>query len=50
MECPDGGTNNGMYDAVILEKVERSWAIRSYADVTREYVNTPLGKNRHIIS
>ena len=34
-ECPDGGTHNGTYDAVILEKGERSRAVRSYADVTR---------------
>ena len=34
-ECPDGGTHNGMYDAVILEKGEKSRAVRSYADVTR---------------
>ena len=50
MECPDIGTHNGTYDAVILEKGERSRAIRSYADVTREDVKTPLGKNRLIIS
>ena len=34
-ECPDGGTHNGMYDAIILEKGEKSRAVRSYADVTR---------------
>ena len=50
MECPDGGTHNGTYNVVILEKVERSRAVRSYADVTREDVKTPLGKNRLIIS
>ena len=50
MECPNGGTNSGTYDAVILEKGERSQAVRSYADVTREDVKTPLGKNRLIIS
>ena len=50
MEFPDGGTHNSTYDAVILEKGERSRAIRSYADVTREDVKTPLGKNRLIIS
>ena len=49
-ECPNGGTHNGTYDAVILEKGERSRAFKSYADVTREYVKTPLGQNRLIIS
>ena len=42
-ECPDGGTHNGTYDAVIFEKGERSRAVRSYADVTREDLKTPLG-------
>ena len=50
MECTDGGTHNGTYDAVILEKGERSRAVRIYADVTREDAKTPLGKNRLIIS
>ena len=49
MECPDGGTHNGTYDAVILEKGEMSQAVRSYSDITREYVKTPLGQNRLII-
>ena len=48
MEWPDGGTHNGTYNVVILEKGERSWAVRSYADVTREDVKTPLGQNRLI--
>ena len=43
MEWPDGGTHNGTKHAVILEKGERSRAVRSYADVTREDVKTPLG-------
>ena len=34
-ECPDGDKHNGTYDAIILEKGERSRAVRSYADVTR---------------
>ena len=34
-QCPDGGTHNVTYNAVILDKGERSWAVRSYADVTR---------------
>ena len=50
MECPDGGTHNGMYNAVISEKLDRSRAVRSYADTTREYAKTPLGQNRLIIS
>ena len=50
MECPDGGTHNGKYDTIILEKEDRSRAVISYTDVTREDVNTPLGKNRLIIS
>ena len=33
-----------------LEKGESSQAVRSYADVTREYLKTPLGQNRIIIS
>ena len=49
-ECPDGATHNGTYDAVILEKGERSRAVRSYAEVIREDVKTPLGKNGLIIS
>ena len=50
MECPDGGTHNGTHDAVILEKGERSRAVRSYAEVAREDVKTPFGQNRLIIS
>ena len=49
-ECPNGGTHNGTYNAVILERGERSQVVRSYADVTREYGKTPLGQNRLIIS
>ena len=40
MEFPDIGSHNGTYDALILEKGERSWVVRSYADITREYVKT----------
>ena len=50
MECPDIGTRKYTYDAIMLEKGERSQAVRSYADVTREDVKTPLGKNILIIS
>ena len=49
-ECPNGGAHNDTYDAVILEKGERSRVVSSYADVTREDVKTPLGENRLIIS
>ena len=48
--CPDGVTHNGTYNSVILDKIERSRAVRSYDDVTREGVKTPLGKNILIIS
>ena len=50
MEFPYIGTPNGTYDAVILEKGERSWAVRIYTDVTRGDVKTPLGQNILIIS
>ena len=50
MECLEGWTHNGTYDAIILEKGEMSRAVRSYADVTREDVKMPLGQNRLIIS
>ena len=49
-ECCDGGTHNGTYNAIILDKGERSQAVKSYADMTRGDVETPLGKNRLIIS
>ena len=43
-------SNNGVrkctYDAVKLEKGDKSWVVRSYADITREDVHTPLGKNK----
>ena len=50
MDFPNGGTHKGTYDAVILEKGERSWAARSYADITREDVKMQLGQNILIIS
>ena len=49
-ECPNIGVRRGTYDTVKLEKGEISRAVRSYADVTREDVQTPLGKNRLIIT
>ena len=48
-ECSNIGVRIGTYNAVKLEKGEKSRAFRSYADVTREDVQTPLGKNRIII-
>ena len=33
--CPDVGTHNCTYNSVILEKGERSRAVRSYTDVAR---------------
>ena len=50
MEFPNIGARKGTYDAAVLDKGERSRAVRSYADVTREDVKTPLGQNRLIIS
>ena len=48
MKCPNIGLRGGTYDAVKLEKVEMSRAVRSYAGVTREDLQTPLGENRLI--
>ena len=50
MKCSNTGVRRGTYDAVKLEKGEKSRAVRSYADVTREDVQTPLGQNRLIIT
>ena len=49
-ECSNIGARKGTYDAFKLEKLDKSQAVRSYADVTREDVQTPLGKNRLIIT
>ena len=49
MECSNIGVRRGTYDAVKLDKGETSRAVRSYADVTREDVQTSLGQNRLII-
>ena len=49
MECSNIVVRKGMYDAVKLEKGEKSQAVRSYADVTREDLQTPLGQNRIIL-
>ena len=50
MECSNIGVHVGTYDAVKLEKREKSRVVRSYADVTTEDVQTPLGQNRLIIT
>ena len=49
MECPNIGVRRGTYDTVKLDKGEISRAVRSYADVTREDVQTPLEQNILII-
>ena len=49
MECSNIGVRRVTYDAVKLVKGDKSQAVRSYDDVTREDVQTPLGKNRLII-
>ena len=48
MKCSNIGVRRGTYNVVKLEKGENSQAVRSYSDVTREDVQTPLGKNRLI--
>ena len=49
MDCTNIGVRRGTYNTVNLEKGEMSRAVRSYADVTREDVQTPLGQNRLVI-
>ena len=49
MECSNIGVRRGTYDDVKLEKGEKSRAVRSYYDVTKEDVQTPLGQNILII-
>ena len=49
MQCSNIGVLRGTYNVVKLEKGGKSRAVRSYVDVTREYVQTPLGQNRLII-
>ena len=49
MKCPNIGVHGGKYNTVKLKKGEKSRAVRSYNDVTREDVQMPLGKNRLII-
>ena len=43
MECSNIGAHKVTYDAIELEKGEKSLAVRSYTDGTREDVQTPLG-------
>ena len=50
MGCSNIGVRRGTYDAVKLEKGEKSRAVRSYADITREDVQKPLGQKRLIIT
>ena len=50
MECSNIRARKGTYDAVKLDHGERSRVVRRYADVTREDVQMPLGKNRLIIT
>ena len=50
MECSNIGVRRGTYDTVKLERGENSRAVRSYADVTREDLQTPLQQNRLIIT
>ena len=49
MEFSNIGVRRGTYDAIKLEKGEKSRAVRSYAGVTREDVQTPLGQNKLVI-
>ena len=49
LECSNTRVCRGTYDAVNLEKGEKSRSVRRYADVTREDVQNPLGGNRLII-
>ena len=49
MECSDIGARKGMYNAVKLKKGEKSRGVSSHADINREDLQTPLGKNRLII-
>ena len=44
-DCPNGGTHNGTYHVVTLDKGEKSRAVRSSAGITRGDVKTPLGGN-----
>ena len=49
IKCSNIGARKGTDDAVKLEKEDNSRAVRSYYGITREDVQTPLGKNRLII-
>ena len=49
MECSNIGVRRGTYNTVRLEKGKKSRAVKSYAEVNREDVQTSLGKNRLII-
>ena len=45
MECSNVGARKGTYNAIILEKGEKPRAVSTYADVTREDLQKPLGGN-----
>ena len=49
MECSNIRVYKGTYDAVKLEKGEKSRVVMSFADITREDFQTPLGQQRLII-
>ena len=49
MECSNIGARRGTYDAIKLEKGEKSRTVRIQDGVTREEVQNPLGQNRLII-
>ena len=49
MEFSNIRVRRGTYDTVKLNKGEKSRAVRSYADVTREDMQMPLGQNKLII-
>ena len=49
MECSNIRTCKITYNAVKSEKGDKSRGVRRYAAVTREDLQTPLGKNRLII-
>ena len=50
MNCSNTGARKVTYDAIKLEKGYKSRTVRSYAHVTREDAQTPLGKNRLIMT
>ena len=49
MECSNIGSCKGTYDTGKLKNGDKSRAVMTYADVSREDEQTPLGQNRLII-